>query len=97
MQSPNTATFSADNLQALLDVLFLRSQFKQPKQPALCRVAVSDGKIQFATVFRRGAAGLSAVADTTDSFELAVSAARLEAFKFLSGNINLTVTDPKVS
>jgi len=97
MQSPNTATFSADNLQALLDVLFLRSQSKHPKHPALCRVAVADGQIQFATVFRRGAAGISTAADATDSFELAISAARLEAFKFLSGDINLTVTNQKFS
>lgn len=95
MQSPHTATFSADHLHAHLDVLFLRSQPKDPNHPALCRVAVADGRIHLATFFRRSAAGIRAAADTTDIFEFAVSAARIEAFKFIRGDIKLTATDNK--
>jgi hypothetical protein len=95
MQSPNTATFAADSLHAHLDVLFLRSLPETPKHPPLCRVAVANGKIRFATVFRRGAAGISAAADAPGSFELAISATRVIALKFLSGDIKLTATEGK--
>lgn len=97
MQSTNTVTFAADDLHPHLQVLFLGLLAHAAKQPPLCRITVTDGKIRLATIFRRGAAGITCAANSTSSFDLAISAARAEAFQYLSGNVQFRADDGKFS